>query len=195
MSRETLLPAGQLPAEIAQLLTPELPPLGPGRPIAALADSLARVDPARWADNAGPLSPAAADCCRAGLWLWNGFLERSHRLSQAVPTAEGSWWHGIMHRREPDPGNAKYWFRQVGDHPLAQPLADRIRQHLAVAEVPPPAAWLIRVPRWDAFRFVDLCEQARHSGGHLEAVAREVAAIEWYALLTFCRTGGSIAAI
>ena len=189
MTGQSLLPADQLPAEIAQLLRPELPPLGPGRPEQPLAELLRRADPDIWMPRTGALSADAAGCCKSGLWLWNGFLEDSHRLSQAIHTAEGSWWHGIMHRREPDPGNASYWFRQVGDHPLAVPLADRVRKQLAGCNVPAAASWLQAADRWDAFRFVDLCEQARGRGDGLEQLAGEVAAIEWYALFDYCRKG------
>jgi hypothetical protein len=175
MTAQSLLPADRLPAEIAHLLRPELPPLGPGRPQQALAGPLRETDPNGWKRRAGALSADAAACCTSGLWLWNGFLEDSHSLSQAVHTPEGSWWHGIMHRREPDPGNAAYWFRRVGDHPLAG------------RDVPAAAGWLQTADRWDPFRFIDLCEQARGRGGLLEQLIREVAAIEWYVLFDFCR--------
>jgi hypothetical protein len=54
----------------------------------------------------------------AGLWLYVGDLDRSHAISQSIPDATGSYWHGIMHRREGDFGNSHYWMRRAADHPL-----------------------------------------------------------------------------
>jgi hypothetical protein len=51
---------------------------------------------------------------QAGIWLYVDDLDRSHRISQNIHTPEGSYWHGIMHRREGDFSNAKYWFRLAG---------------------------------------------------------------------------------
>lgn len=53
----------------------------------------------------------------AGLYLWNGALEESHRISQEQETPPGSYWHGIMHRMEGDYGNANYWFARAGRFP------------------------------------------------------------------------------
>ncbi len=33
-------------------------------------------------------------------------------------TRECELWHAILHRQEPDAGNAAYWFRQAGPHPV-----------------------------------------------------------------------------
>ncbi len=62
----------------------------------------------------------------SALWLLSGELDRSHTISQQFESAEGSYWHGIMHRREGDFGNAKYWFRRVGSHAATSQLADVI---------------------------------------------------------------------
>lgn len=59
----------------------------------------------------------------AAIWLLAGELDRSHEVSQGLETAEGSYWHGIMHRREGDFWNAKYWFRKVGRHPVSEQLS------------------------------------------------------------------------
>ena len=55
-----------------------------------------------------------AAACLAGLWLHHNFLDESHTLSQDIDTTTGSYWHAIMHRREGDYGNAKYWLHRVG---------------------------------------------------------------------------------
>ncbi|MDX1683216.1 MAG: hypothetical protein R3336_08850, partial [Phycisphaeraceae bacterium] len=76
----------------------------------------------------GNLADAIAEACEsevvmacpplaAGLWLYGDDLERSHTLSQGIDDQTGSFWHGIMHRREGDFSNSHYWFRQTGDHP------------------------------------------------------------------------------
>ena len=45
--------------------------------------------------------------CLSGLWLVAGDIDESHTISQDLGSAEGSFLHGIMHRREGDFGNAK----------------------------------------------------------------------------------------
>lgn len=54
----------------------------------------------------------------AGLWLYVDDLERSHTVSQGIEDETGSYWHGIMHRREGDFGNSRYWHRKAAGHPL-----------------------------------------------------------------------------
>ncbi len=58
----------------------------------------------------------------AGLWLYVDDLEHSHTLAQALDPPTGAWWHAIVHRREGDFWNSKYWYRRVGDHPAMQSL-------------------------------------------------------------------------
>ena len=106
--------------DLGPVLTPlwqrdEPPPLDAGRPAADRRAALAALSAADVADDAADRDAAAA--CLSGLWLRHGFLDESHRISQDLPTPEGSYWHGLMHRREGDFGNARYWFRRAGDLP------------------------------------------------------------------------------
>ena len=66
-------------------------------------------------------------CCLSALWLFHDELDRSHSISQEIHTAEGSYLHGIMHRREGDYSNAKYWFRKAGDLEFFDGLAKQIQ--------------------------------------------------------------------
>ena len=187
MNPNELAPAKRLPPVLANLLAKELPPLGPGRPQAAFAARLEAADLTLWCGSENPNPPAAA-CCLAGLWLWNGFLDHSHKISQEIDTPEGSWWHGIMHRREPDSRNAAHWFRKVGNHPLFESLATKMQRLASERLIPKSASWLATVDCWDPFRFIDLCESARCSGdSDLQAYTREAATIEWYELFNHCR--------
>ena len=59
-----------------------------------------------------------SDLLRAGVWLYVDDLDRSHAISQGLHSPEGSFWHAIMHRREGDFSNSKYWLRQAGATPF-----------------------------------------------------------------------------
>ena len=56
----------------------------------------------------------------AGLLQVFDFWDASHEAAQEADDLGerrfSAYWHGIAHRREPDPGNASYWFRRVGAH-------------------------------------------------------------------------------
>lgn len=56
----------------------------------------------------------------AGLWLYVDDLERNHNVCQGIDTPTGAYWHGIMHRREGDFWNSRYWMRRAAGHPLLQ---------------------------------------------------------------------------
>lgn len=145
-------------------------PLAGGQPVAAGLDAIA----ARGSELfSGARHPQAA---LSGLYLYFCGYDESHRISQDLASVEGSFWHGIMHRQEPDPGNAAYWFRRVGRHPLFPAL------HQAASDLGYSSA-----REWDPFAFIDFCETARHKAGSRdEDLAMSVQLAEWQLLFDYC---------
>ncbi|HVR76390.1 MAG TPA: hypothetical protein VMT52_18825 [Planctomycetota bacterium] len=126
-----------------------------------------------------------AGAVRAGLLLLADRMDESHELSQGIKTPEGSYWHGILHRREPDYSNAKHWFRHVGDHPVFVELARAPSE--SSGEAGPALREAARNGKWDPFRFIDLCEEC--VTGARPLLREELEAIqerEMDLLLAFC---------
>ncbi len=125
--------------------------------------SISAIGPSKIADY------ETTQCCLAGVWLLHDFLDESHAISQRIGTPSGSFWHGIMHRREGDFSNAKYWFDRAGDHPVFS--------ELTVTDGSP----------WDSHRFVDDCQRALRSRDSEQIAAlRQLQQREWQALFDFC---------
>jgi hypothetical protein len=149
------------PAAIRELLAlPHPIALGPGVPDPALR--------ARLSAATAELPPV----CAAGLWLRFDFLDESHAISQDLDTADAHFWHAIMHRREPDASNSKYWWRRVGPHPVLKQLREQAPQ-VGYAFTTPEA-------------FVDFCEKVRGAGSAEEEVAKRVQQLEWELLFGHC---------
>ncbi len=108
-----------------------------------------------------------AKCVQSGLYLYFSALDESHKISQGIGSASGSYWHGIMHRQEGDWSNAKYWFRRVGAHPVFAELAAATGAG------------------WDPYAFVDRCSAA--AAGNLAAAGLiDLQMQEWRLLMRFC---------
>jgi hypothetical protein len=54
--------------------------------------------------------------------------DRAHAIAQDVETRDGAWVHAYLHRREGDPGNAAYWYRQAGRPVCRGPLPEEWRE-------------------------------------------------------------------
>ena len=114
----------------------------------------------------------------AGLWLYFSCFEEAHRLIDDPRTPEGTYWHAILHRQEPDEGNAAYWFRRLGRHPIFESLGEIARTILTTF---PKAEF--RVERWDPFAFAAYCGRARQQPGTpQERAAKEIQRAEWQLL-------------
>jgi hypothetical protein len=167
----------------ASLLTPRLMPLGPGAPNSQVQTQLKGLEIGKAFAGKTIIDPDMAQCCLAGLWLYQDYLDESHTISQGIETPTGSYWHGFMHRRELDYGNAKYWFRRVGDHPVYANLAMGAKQ-LAANDSKAEKIVLAHQTTWDPFAFIDLCEKS--VGGELEMLCRQIQQKEWEMLFDFC---------
>jgi hypothetical protein len=122
------------------------------------------------------------DGALSGLWLYFSCYDECHAICQDLETPEGSFWHGILHRQEPDAGNAGYWFRRVGSHPVFP------RIHAAAADILKryPATLKLK-DRWDPIAFIDFCEAARpQPGSDSEKAALEIQRAEWQILFDYC---------
>lgn len=146
-----------LPAPWPALLGPPLPATD------------ARVRAERWdlprveAALASTAGHARAGHLRALALFWHDHLAASHEQSQALADAEGSYLHGMMHRREGDYGNAKYWFHRAGSPRIAATL----RQ---AALALPGMGFLVPGGRWDPDAFVDCCAAGDARAVELQAV-------------------------
>ncbi|MDZ4781233.1 MAG: hypothetical protein SGJ19_13345 [Planctomycetia bacterium] len=159
-------------------------PLGPGQPHRPLRAALEAMTVESAFAGTTIVDGDAAHACLAGVWLRYDFLHESHQISQAIETPIGSYWHGILHRREPDYGNAKYWFRQVGKHPVFEPLWEAA-QEIAAAYAFDEGRSLHAWNRWDPFGFVDLCQAAAEDKGKFQLFCREIALREWELLFDY----------
>jgi hypothetical protein len=92
---------------------------------------------------------------RAGLLYACDAIDESHRIVQEISTDQGSYWHGMLHRREGDFENARYWFRRTGK------LGVFAEMHSRASGVSPLMG---RQENWDPYLLVGQCEQARFGG-------------------------------
>ena len=164
--------------------------LGPGQPIREMREKLADISldaafaPHKIADR------EMAQACLAGLWLRFNFLDESHSISQEIHDPTGSFWHAIMHRREPDYENSKYWFRRVGDHEIFPALCTAAKDVGAASakdtKLDRAAQYLATQEHWDPFRFVDLVAAAALENGSSADLCRQIQLREWQLLFDFC---------
>jgi hypothetical protein len=160
--------------------------LGPGQPDAAGGTKLRALSLEDLFAPEHIYNPVSARACLAGLWLYFDFLDESHSISQDIASVEGSYWHGIMHRREPDYGNAKYWFRRVGRHPVFETLSVRAVELVEAAGRPAGSERLTRGTGWDPFAFVDLCEAVARGQADCDLLCRHIQRAEWDLLFDHC---------
>lgn len=138
-------------------------PLVIGSPEERLRPLVARFDPIRdlGTVNHRPMALAV----HAGLWLYGDFFDESHAIAQDLKTPEGSAWHAILHRREPDAWNSNYWWRQVGPHPVFREIANRLG-----------------VPTWNPQAFTDRCAAAKNDDPELQRIQL----VEWQCWFEHC---------
>jgi hypothetical protein len=109
-----------------------------------------------------------AACCISGVLLLHDFLDESHTISQSIETPSGSYWHAIMHRREGDFFNSKYWYRRVGRHPVIEQVSEQLGDS------------------YDPFAFVDRCEAAIGGKSKEREACLEIQQLEWELLFDYC---------
>jgi len=126
----------------------------------------------------------APEAALAGLLVYFSLMDEAHQLAQRVENQDNNFWHGIVHRREPDAGNASYWFRRVGTHPIFPELRHEAARHGVDFGA-----------QWNPFAFIDWCERARRRPGSAEersALAVQLA--EWQLLFDYCARPAAAAA-
>jgi len=123
------------------------------------------------------------EAAMGGLLLYFSCCDESHEIVQNLHSPEGSFWHAILHRQEPDSGNSAYWFRRVGHHPVFRDLWKAADEILARY----PEAEFRTGGKWDPFSFILFCERARQQPAtpH-EKAALEIQRAEWQLLFDYC---------
>ena len=124
----------------------------------------------------------------AGLLQTFDAWEASHHAAQLADDlgeqVTAAAWHMVAHRREPDPGNARYWARRVDPTRAFPTLAA-----LAAPLLGSPAAgrdWSAqlsdRVGGWNPLGMIDLAGQVR-PGSEATPLLRRIQRVELLALL------------
>lgn len=149
-------PAALTPA-VQELLNAEpTMRLGPGSPQIERRDTLLRLSPETLCAGTPLRRPDLANVCIAAIWLRFDFLDDAHKIVQEIENPAGSFGHAMVHRREGDFSNSKYWLRQAGEQSIFPALA-QFAVETAPPEFSPLASRLAVGGAWQPEAFVDLC--------------------------------------
>lgn len=173
------------PRLAALLDVDRLMPLGAGREDPAIREALSELTVENVLGDRTVSDRDMAAAVVSAMWLYHGFLDASHTISQSLESPTGSFLHGIMHRREGDFGNAKYWFRRAGRHPIEDSL---VAEAIALAEASDAAiadTVLGFGDRWDPFRFVDLVADSVGTDSQDERLCQQIQREEWWLLFDY----------
>jgi hypothetical protein len=152
----------------------------------------------------------------AGLWLWHDGLDECHEIAQTEPqnlqayamqsmendqgenqqqfrnvAVSLAFWHAVMHRREGDFSNAKYWYARCTNHPVLQTMAPFVNDILH--PLPADKSFLrLTQSGWNPSAFVDLCEQLHNRPSDpRHPVAVVLQKLEWRLLFDHCTRAAS----
>ena len=143
--------------------------------------SLSSIDPAL--EDYFTIQPGTkrfADPIRCLLLLWHDHWEEAHEIAQALKSQDGSLLHAIIHRREPDYWNCKYWLRAAGNHPAYLELATMLKDGSQDAS----SSW-IRGGKFDCVAFTESVELAlQNSTPFILSQLQSIQALETCAVLT-----------
>jgi hypothetical protein len=109
-------------------------------------------DDAAIVNGAAIENPKAFPLIRGALLYAMDDLPGCHRYFQDEPGDLASYWHGMMHRREGDFDNARYWFRRAG----SLPFFDKLQSEASAF-----SADVAKQLSWDPYLFTGMCEQNR----------------------------------
>ena len=131
-------------------------------------------------------NPGEAAAMMSALWLYFDWLDQSHRISQSLANPTGNFWHAIVHRREGDFSNSKYWYARCDSHPTMQTLAANAPR--VINEMPADKSLLKVISTgWDPSALVDLvAEVHRKTDDPRRAAAIALQKLEWQLLFEHC---------
>jgi hypothetical protein len=128
----------------------------------------------------------SANALLAGLWLGHDALEEGHRIAQEIDTPSGSFWHAIMHRREGDFSNAKYWYARCRRHPVQPAISAQSAMLAKGAGIDTQGKRLTAV-EWDGPELVDLVASVYRRPADIKTeLAQRLQQIEWEGLFEYC---------
>jgi hypothetical protein len=158
--------------------------LGPGTPNESIRASLNGLSINNMLQHDKASDDNMIRVCIACIWIYHDYLEESHSIVQTIPSTTSSYLHGIMHRREPDYSNAKYWFSKVPTHPIFIPLY-RMAHDLSLKVKDAPEIFTDPKGIWDASAFADLCQENYGKKNPTEKLCRQIQRFEWELLFDY----------
>jgi hypothetical protein len=128
----------------------------------------------------GDMPRQSRELAKAAILLWHDHFDASHEIAQDIENADGSLLHGILHRREPDLMNARYWFRRLGNaHPSFECVMAKIKIALLTARVDLVARQIAPNDKWHPLVFVDFLESCqKHNDPAYDQLLRQIQSAE-----------------
>ncbi len=139
--------------------------------------------------------PKSLPLVQGALFLCFDCWKEAHEIADSHEgTAAGHWLHAIVHRREPDAGNSKYWYAKVKTpakvyEAIGNGVLALLKQQ-PVAELGPLVQKMEKSKTWEPETFVDLCDKFREEDPQspvYQTLAR-VQELEWRGLAEYILT-------